>query len=287
MMPTAGGHRAVRTIVFVCSVAASVAVLSAQDRAPRFEAVTIKPQSDIPAARAPQSPTLFSRDFITLQQLIIYAYGVLPHRIIGGPSWITSDRFQVMAKASSPPTRAQMQALVQDVLIERFGLKLHRETRDLQTYDLVMARADRRPGPNLKPAGVDCSPFRNGERPIAESPLVPDGRGGTRPRCVHVVGIGGGLRTSYLSGVPLTELITTIESTVNRSVIDKTGLTGLFDIELKHTDDSQPPAFRGKEPAEGPTLFTALTEQLGLKLESSRHSIEVLVIDSARTPDPD
>jgi len=148
-----------------------------------------------------------------------------------------------------------------------------------------MARADRRLGPNLKPAEVDCTSFRTGERPIAESPLVPDGRGGTRPRCAHIVAIGSGFRTSFLNGLPLSELVATIESTVNRSVLDKTGLTGLYDVELKHTDDALPPSFRGKEPPEGPTLFTALSEQLGLKLESSRNPVEVLVIESARAPD--
>jgi len=114
-MNRAGGHSAVRTIVFVCSVAASIAVVSAQDRpVPRFEAVTIKPQAEFPETRAPQSPTLFSRDYITLQQLIIYAYGMMPHRIVGGPAWMTTDRFQVIAKASATPTRDQMRALVQE-----------------------------------------------------------------------------------------------------------------------------------------------------------------------------
>jgi uncharacterized protein (TIGR03435 family) len=275
------------TLALVMAVAASVATGAARQSLAgdelRFEAATIKPVSELQRGAGPRGLDLFSRNYITLQQLLIYAYERPAYRIVGGPSWVTTDHFDVQAKAGAPPTAPQMHLLVQRLLADRFGLRVHRETRELPIYDLVFARADHRLGPKLNVAAIDCTPFQNGQRPMAESPTVTvDGH--ERPRCMSGITFGAGVSSPFLDGVPIVRLTEQLERSLNRPVIDKTGLTGVFDIELKFADESLPPAFRGTQPPDAPALLTAVTEQLGLKLESSKGPVELLVIDAVQHP---
>ena len=134
----------------------------------------------------------------------------------------------------------------------------------------------------MKPAEVDCEPFRSGKRPMQEA--ARDGNG--FPRCGTRFSFGAGIRTARYDGTPTSRLAEYLQTDVSRVVIDKTGLTGSFDIELTFEDDSfaLPP---GATRREGVSVFTALQEQLGLKLESARGPVEVLVIDSVERPTPD
>jgi len=183
-----------------------------------------------------------------------------------------------------------MQALVQGLLAERFKLVVHRETREIPIYALVMAKADGTRGPQLLPSTTDCDAINAAANAAARSggaPPVPAAANG-RPLC--------GTRTTpgrmMAGAVAMSNFARNLSNFAGRITVDKTGLTGLFDLELQWTPDqlppegSLPPGLPGP-PVDGPSLFTAVQEQLGLKLDSQRGPVEVLVIDSAERPTPD
>ena len=139
--------------------------------------------------------------------------------------------------------------------------------------------SDRRLGPKIKPAAVDCTPFLNGLRPEQEAPRDPDSGFSL---CSVGASMGGGMITPRLNGQPLSGLILILEATLQRRVVDKTGLKGNYDIELTYVDERFQP--QRADTSNGAALFTALQEQLGLKLESARGPVEVLVVDSVAEP---
>jgi uncharacterized protein (TIGR03435 family) len=275
--------RAALTLLFV----GGVAVLSAQapDASPAFEVASIKPAaSQPPRVLVQSSPDRFYRATVTLQDLIIYAHRLQGFRIIGAPEWAATERWEVSAKAENAVSPALMARLMQRLLADRFALKTHSETRDLAIHHLVAARGDSRLGPQIKPAEFDCEPFLTGERRTVDAPIDPKTR---FSRCATNIGMGGGVRTVRYRGVSSSRLAVFLSTAVNRVIIDKTGLSGSYDVELKFQDDT---AFIGPGPRrqiEAPSLFTALQEQLGLKLEAARGPVDVLVIDSAERPTPD
>jgi uncharacterized protein (TIGR03435 family) len=254
----------------------------AQDRPasiePSFEVVSVKVNlnDEVPEAiaLAPDGSVRFTG--FRLRTLIAMAYrseGMQRFdQIIGGPSWIGVDRFDIAAKAKD---QADLQAApsrvperLRTVLRDRFRLSVHTETRNMPAFALVMAGRDRKPGPQLRESTVDC--------PAAGAPATdadPDRWCGIRMTGGVIIGRGvpTGQLAGYLSGIPA----------VDRHVTDRTGLTGRYDFRLEYS-----PAFL--EPGgTGPSLFTALTEQLGLTLQAETVELPVLVIDSVEKPTPD
>jgi uncharacterized protein (TIGR03435 family) len=224
----------------------------------------------------------------TLFNIIRNAWGIQANQILGGPDWVRSDaeRFDITAKAPDGAKPDQMLRMAQALLAERFKLKIHRESRDVPIFALVMARADRKLGPHITPAAFDCTALRaaiaRGERPTPPAPI------GDRPAC--------GARTVpgrfLIGGYPMADFARNLSSFVGgRPVVDRTGLTGIYDLELTWTPEAPPAGRDGALPAgvdpNGPSVFTALIEQLGLKLEATTGPVEVLVIDSADHPTPD
>ena len=170
-----------------------------------------------------------------------------------------------------------MMVMVRALLADRFKLVVHTETREVPIYALVMARSDGRPGPQLRPAAVDCTAARGrGSPPPAPTPP------GGRPAC--------GMRTvpgrMMAGGYELPDVARNLSNFAGRMVVDKTGLTGTFDLDLAWTPDQIPqgPLPPGAPPIDpnGPSIFTALQEQLGLKLDSNRGPVEVLAIHAER-----
>ena len=227
--------------------------------------------------------------------LIINSYGLQPQQLIGAPDWISSERFDIVAKAErelDPPgsrdTPSQLQLMIRSLLAERFKLKVHREPREMEIYTLVPVRPDGRLGPELKPSATDCDAIRAARR---NGGPAPEPKPGERPQCAARVGAG----ELIAGGQPLLELVSLLSGTVGRRVVDRTGLKGAYDIYLKWTRDfvrQRPPGdtvrINGVEfDPGGPSIFTALQEQLGLKLESERATIEALVIDHIERPSPD
>jgi uncharacterized protein (TIGR03435 family) len=208
----------------------------------------------------------------TLRVLILNAYEILDAQLAGGPRWIESDRFDINASRGDAPLTA-VPAMMRTLLAERFSLKVHREMREMPMYTLVRAKRDGPLGAAITPATCD-------ERPDVKAFLASGDR--VLPCNVHFVGPGrlraGGIQMRGLAGI-LTPL-------VGRIVIDETGLTGSYDFELSWTpDQSRPVTDNATAPDPGgASLFTAVQEQLGLKLTGGRGPVDVIVIDSVSPP---
>ena len=261
-----------------------------------FEVASVKPnKSGENFIRFQNQPGgRFNINNAPLREIIRFAYQLQNFQIVGAPDWIASERFDVVAKAEGdippapPGTVGPMQIMLRNLLAERFGLKVRNETREMPRYDLVLARSDGRLGPQLSQSTTDCQAIfaaarRGGGPPPPPAP-------GERPQCGMRIGPG----VLAAGAFPLSQLATALSPMVQRVVVDRTGLTGNFDAELKWTPDQLPqgPAPPGAPPLpavdpNGPSIFTALQEQLGLKLESVRGPVDVLVIDSVSQPTPD
>jgi uncharacterized protein (TIGR03435 family) len=172
--------------------------------------------------------------------------------------------------------------MLQTLLADRFKLVIRREMRDTPVYALVLARADGRLGSGLRQSTVDCAAINaalNAARQRGETPPAPaDGR----PLCGTRTGRG----TVMTSGVAMADFARNLAPQTGRAVVDRTGLNGAFDIDLTWTPDQGPPGPDGPvAPAgDGVSLFAAIQEQLGLKLDAQRAPVDTLVIDSASRP---
>jgi bla regulator protein BlaR1 len=206
------------------------------------------------------------------------AYNLQDFQISGGPSWIKSERYDIEAKAEGNPSRRQIEGpMLQALLKDRFQLKLHRETKELPVFGLVAAKG----GLRLKPTKLEgnCAA-------LYEMAKCADIRKG--PFTLDVTAIRMGVFIEVLSSI------------VGRVVIDRTGFQGMFDAHLEFSRDdiafAGPPGpdpasggsrggrGGGAEPTDRPSISTALQEQLGLRLESTKGPVEVLVVDSVDRP---
>jgi uncharacterized protein (TIGR03435 family) len=261
--------------------------LTAQQSPPRFEVVSIKPNTGLGGNRMiAVTGSQFRVVGLPLKTVINYAYDLRDIELVDAPTWTTSENFDITATypAGVAPTPDERRSMLQRVLAERFGLRVHRETRELPIYRLVKARDDGKLGPSLSASDVDCAKWLAEKKPqIIGTP--PIGPGGAKPACMIVTN-----RNFVMAGTkPIGDLALGLESTVQRRVVDATGLSGNFDIVLHWTPtpglDVQPNAPTATNDAL--SVFTAIQEQLGLKLEPSRGPAEVLVIDAVDRPTPD
>jgi uncharacterized protein (TIGR03435 family) len=192
---------------------------------------------------------------LTPMVLIREAYGVKRYEVSGGPSWLDSDRFDVEARAEGDPSREQMMAMLRNLLEDRFRLKVHREHKEGSVYALVIAKG-----------GAKLKKPEPGEQP----PFVRFGRTGapTENALTYVV-------WGHRASVPL--IAEGLSGELQKPVLNRTGITGEFDFRLEYTADDA-------HPENGPSLFTAIQEQLGLRLESTRGPISTIAIDHAEKP---
>jgi uncharacterized protein (TIGR03435 family) len=238
----------------------------------QFEAASIKPSAPMEMGRVSVGVQMLpggriSMSGVTVRNLIQQGYGVRDFQIVGGPSWLGSERYDITAKPEGAATRDQVKLMIQALLADRFKLQFHRETKELPTYALVVAKG----GPKFH-----------------ESEVVPEGS--DKPRGTRMSRERG--RFS-LQSAPVAALANQLGEALGRSVIDKTGLTGNYDFNLEWTPDegserrmmrapgSESPAAAD---AAGPSIFTALQDQLGLKLESTKGPVEILVIERLEKP---
>jgi len=227
-----------------------------------------------------------------VRQLIIFAYQIQSYQLVGGPDWIANERYDITAKMEGdPPPVApgtgadHMMLATRSLLADRFKLLVRRETREMDIYALTMARPGGKPGPALKPASGDCSPEAFAARRGAPPP--PPGPGGMP---AVVCGIMQGPGRIRFGGYPLSLFATGISNQVGRAVVDRTGLAGNWDFDLTYAPDLQGQLVNGQPVAvdpDAPSLFTAVQEQLGLKLDSTKGPVEVLVIERVERPTPD
>ena len=274
--------------------------------APAFEVTSVKPA---PATR-PDVPPMTLQPFritgMPLRQIITQAYGLRPYQLVGAPDWIDRAQFDIAAKAPAGSNPRDTPAMLRQLLADRFKLVVAITTRDLAAYELVRARADGTLGPQLKPATDDCDAI-HAER-LAKARAAGDQRlayrlaePGERVVCnvrLETRFVDGALvRTHTAGGQPFASLLSLIHSAANRPVIDRTGLTGLFDFEIRLTS-AEDPAFLARIAAAGgfgsaePTLSGGVpielaVQELGLKLQPTRGPVQVLNIERVEPPTPD
>jgi uncharacterized protein (TIGR03435 family) len=233
-----------------------------QSASPSFEVATIKPSPDEPRNKGIGTN---GRRLSGINQSVIdmltFAYEIHRHQVVGAPSWTDSALFDFVGQpgGSGPITGQQWRAMVRTMLMDRFQLALHRETRELPVFALQSANGSSK----LKPSNAD-------------------------PSGLPVFGVGSGFITATNVGMAdLSHIFQ--EGLLDRPVVDRTGIPGKFDFTLRWTPSEfergqRPPA--QSRPDDPPPLFQAIQEQLGLKLQSSRTAVDVIVIDHVYQPSP-
>lgn len=207
------------------------------------------------------------------------AYRSESNEVKGAPDWFTTERYDLTGRIVGNPTPEQERALWQALFFERMKLKAHHETEERPIYHLVLARADGRLGPNLTRSAVDCTGRRQAQlRGEKVPPLPVAGANGVPPCSART---GGGTLTA--AGRDMAYLGRSIAGLAGRMIVDKTGLTGDYDFVLKFS--TQRPG--EPNPDDSPNIYTALQEQLGLKLEPARGPVEFVVIDHIERPKTD
>jgi uncharacterized protein (TIGR03435 family) len=247
---------------------------------PEFEVASVKPNASGSSNLLMRPPVdgRFSATNVTLKMLIALAYKMRQLEISGGPAWLASDRYDINAKAADVNISGdQSRLMLQRVLEDRFKLVVHRETRELPIYALLPAKN----GLNIPDAKEGSCMATGSNPPRASTPGQP-----FTPLCGSFIVTPTGLEGKRIS---MAQLANTLSGIVGPPVIDKTGYAAAFDFHLEFTRDvtaAQPnfPAAAGDTgpaDASGPSIFTALQEQLGLKLEAAKGPVEIVVIDHA------
>ena len=260
-----------RLFLIASGIAVTVAPpVRAQTRAtaptPAFDVTSVKPSQSTEywATVAPIKNGRLSARNVTVKQLLSMAYKVDAARFSGGPRWLDSDRFDVDAKSDPPPPEKDLPLMLQSLLADRFHLKLHNESNLASGYALMVARS----GAKL--------------RPVEQRDCPADGK--PAPRCTGVRFAGRGLTAEYVS---MSRFAPFLAGMLGTSVLDETGLKGAYDFKLEWIRDA---AETAGEPAAARTgtaidwVFSALPQQLGLRLESRKAATEMLVIDSIEKP---
>lgn len=210
-----------------------------------------------------------------LKEIIRLVWHVQPYQVSGGPPWIESARYDISAKPDHKPKTGELSLMLQSLLADRFQLKVHHETKELPIYRLVLANRDGKLGPQLTESKEgSCTPPDSGNPPA--------------------LGCGGMLMgPDRLTGsdAAISRLAPALSRMLGRTVVDATRLTGNFHIKMQWTPDQAqlqlelpPGAPQPQFDPNGPSIFTALQEQLGLKLESQKGPVDILVIDHVEKP---
>ena len=249
----------------------AVAAQAATGKVPAYDVVSIKPnktgsgQVDIDA-----NDGNFDAINVSLKTLILSAFGLKEAQIFDLPKWGASMRFDIRAKIIDPDRKAlgslsaeQFRSMQQPILADRFQLKFHQEMKTLPVYDLVVSKG----GPKFK------------ETTAAE--IASD----TGVNGVRAGGVSIRNRSLIATGVPLSSLAYQLSGQLDRIVIDKTGLAGKYNLQLSWSPDDMGP--HAPDSAGPPGIFTALPEQLGLKLQPGKAEIETFVVDHAAIPSED
>jgi uncharacterized protein (TIGR03435 family) len=240
-------------------LAGMAVTLSAQTPKPAFEVASVKKQLEfvVPVKGAgsgapPAVRAAFRAANATVGSLVQFGWEIRDFQVIGGPEWVRKDLFEINARAASEVPNDQMRLMVQSLLEDRFRLVVHKEQREMQTSELVVARQDGRLGPKLE----KCAD------PDRRSPLMP-------------VRIPRGGLVERMRCVPMSTIVKLAVGMLRRPVEDKTALTGLWNFELVYAIEIE---------SDAPSFQTALQDQLGLRVESTRGPVDVIVIDSVQQP---
>ena len=244
----------------------AVLLLAGQSAKPAFDVVSIRRNTSVatdggmrvdPGGR-------FTATNVGIFFLVAGTYGeglsaLRPEQIVGAPDWLRPEHYDIRAKAADPGDMENFEKtrlLLRTMLEDRFKLRVHREQREMPVYALVRAKADGALGPRLKQTVPDCLAFSSG------------------------CGFGGGpINHIKAEKIPISMLAQILSSVTARMVVDRTGLEGGYNIDLEFSPD--------QAASDLPSIFTAVQEQLGLKLESTRAPVDVIVIDHVERPAED
>jgi uncharacterized protein (TIGR03435 family) len=257
-----------------------------------FDVTSVKPNNSgsgrimmLPAANGG-----WQAENVSAGMLVRLAFQLQDNQIVGGPKWLFEDRFDVKGTGTAPGRDGPLFDKLKSMLKDRFKLVRHVETREQPMFALVLARRDGKLGDKMTPSTTDCTP------------TAPNGRGrgqaatpapGEVPKCGFMIGPG----RLNVGGQTMAAFAQNLSRFVGGIVVDKTGLTGTYDVELSYAPDTGVNGFGrdlppqpGPAPAattDAPSIFAAVQEQLGLKLDATKGPIDVLVIDSAEKPTAD
>jgi uncharacterized protein (TIGR03435 family) len=282
-------RRTVTTMALAFCVPVAVWGQPRATESPEFEVATVREnRSGETRTRIEVIPSgQFNAMNMTLRELVSIAYptdgGRFRHanQLVGGPGWFETARFDIVAKTdlrgadtnkpgftATAAERADVERvrlMLQRLLAERFKLRVRQEMRQLPIYELVVARADRAFGADLKPSSTDCmEEWRQKGKPDARSLA-----------CGSIQSTGRGAVRGFAAEIG--PLVRDLHDWTGRPVVDRTGLTGRFDFTLSWAPDNS-------KDSSAPSIFTAVQEQLGLKLESATGPVDVLVVEHAERP---
>jgi uncharacterized protein (TIGR03435 family) len=252
---------------------AAVAIAHAQS--PAFDVVSIKPAPPdtgrISSGGGPgtRRPGVWTCENMSLHNIVWIAFNLRGEYQLAAPDWMNEPRFDITAKVPQGATRDQLYLMLQNMLAERFGLKVHHDRKEVQGYELTIAKN----GPKFKESGPEVP--KAGPPPVpGPSPLDPDGFPVLMP------GINGASITNNRARgqwvrVKMERFVRDIGYHVDRPIVDVTDLKGTYDLSLYWVPDQTRPD------AGGPSIFGALQDQLGLKLESKKVTIPIVIVDHA------
>ena len=241
--------------------------LAAQQQAPAFEVASVRENTSGSNAGGSTSRPGGSYNVtnMNLRSLVSVAYQIQTERVIGGPSWIDSTNFDIAAKAAGDPKPEEVREMLKSRLTERFKLVAPKEKRDLPVYALVPARRDGVLGPRMRTNPLDCT-----DRAALQKARAAASKDAIRPCELRFFP-----NRIRLGVATIATLVNSLSEIAGRPVVDRTGLSGTYDIDLEWAPTPE---------ADGVSVFTAVQEQLGLRLEPSTALLDVVIIESAQRP---
>lgn len=248
-------------------------------QSPSFEVVSIKPSppdagSTVSSGGGPgtRSPETWNCRAMTLHNIVWIGFNLRLQQLVA-PEWMKEPRFDITAKVPAGATREQFYTMFQNMLVERFGLKFHRAEKEVDGFQLVIAKN----GPKLKEstAPPPAPPDPNQPRPVFRPTLGADGFP-EFPSGATGISIMRGRGRARLSNVTIQRLVSLLDDTIGKPVVDATGLTGKYELDL-HWVAADPL----RPDAGGPNVFAAVQEQLGLKLEPKKTTVPLVIVDHA------
>jgi uncharacterized protein (TIGR03435 family) len=283
-------------LLFLCT-ASAITIHAQEPQPPRFEVSSIRPNrssfDDLLGSNAPfgirvQADRLIG-SWVSLKTLITHAYELEDYQLAGGPDWLSSARFDVNAKASRNATAAEMREMLGILLADRFGLRLHVETRQMTVETLVPARSDGRPGSGMRLTSAECQALLEAAARGTPLPALPERRSDDRPVCGYIrpaMSVQTGATIVTAGGVPVSALAQWISGEIKAPVVDRTGLSGNFDVVLEYESPRAVAAANlgADRESTAPQLRDALRSQLGLRLERGTAPVQVTVVDAAELP---
>ena len=270
--------RMTRLLTCAGFVAYGAAVVFAQSVEPSFDAVSIKRNTSGAQTASLGLPngTAFNMTNVPMLGAIATAYPVKNQDIVGAPDWLRTERYDIVAKAAGKPSNDDVKAMLQTMLKERLKLAAHTEMREIPVYALVVARPNH---PGLKPFTQDCDAIR-----AARDAAAREGRPSGPPAPGTALPCGYSWSTAIFSGgITMETLAGMINNLAGRVVLDRTALPGRYEFTLRFA----PPGASANNADDPPSIFTALQEQLGLRLDATRAAVETLVIDHIERPTSD